>query len=541
MPNPDCLVNGSPTPQNVAASATVTGGLADPSGADFWSLTCVSTDEQNTAAAINATLTLNQTAKTFSFTAPSGLGSALLFKSTVGVRDLGQDANGTAQPAYSTTFKVNVLTSGGNEVLAFDEEMEQSAVFGWIGVVNAMIRSGGGGGGGGASNVFVYREGGTTAGNVYATFALALAARSAVQGPADIFFDNSLGSPVLPVASYAIPDATRFIGSLNGNSFAAPVQVQCADGVTFSTPPTDFENVQIHWNNTSVPGFSTSDVVAITLRNAWLVADANTQPMYAATGFAEIEFFARDQSQIATFGGGPLIDATGGGVEITVALTSQCTMSNNIISGGSGALLSVDYDDSCDVSAAQSSFTGTFIPTLISAAFSVDYSPTTPGNWASIPADVARALDLLAARSSIEGAAADSGGSMSAAAGTGPVFLGPVGITPIGTRLLITVMCSGNASLGLTQVQAILEYSVDGGASYNSFIGSQALFAGIPLNGVTGSFGVDTSVGYTALLAGLTPGVAVLVQLLVAPIGSSGTFAAASSANFNVLNVIDLG
>ena len=144
-PSPTCTINSGSTPANVSAGSTVNGALANPSGALYWFLSAISTDETNTAAAINATLSLNQTDKTFSFTAPEGLGSAVIFMSTVGISSLsalgaGRDANDQIQPTYTTTFKVNVAMANGATVIAANEVTEQSSTAGWVANQNAAIR-----------------------------------------------------------------------------------------------------------------------------------------------------------------------------------------------------------------------------------------------------------------------------------------------------------------------------------------------------------------------------------------------------------------
>jgi hypothetical protein len=140
LPSPACTVNSAATPADVSANAVTPGALANPAGAQYWNVVCVNTDELNTAAAINATLSINQGAKTFQFTAPSGLGSKLIFQSTVGVVGLGLDANGQVQAALTTTFAVNVKTASGLRVLAAGETTEQSVAFGNIVEPNAAIR-----------------------------------------------------------------------------------------------------------------------------------------------------------------------------------------------------------------------------------------------------------------------------------------------------------------------------------------------------------------------------------------------------------------
>lgn len=146
MPSPTCTVNGSSPPQDVTGASTPTIALASTAGANYWFLSCIDTDDTNVAATINASLSINLTAKTATFTAPAGAGSAVLFMSTVGVASgsalgAGLDANFVVQPSYTTTFKVNVPTSGGQHVLCTQETFEQSATFGWIVEVNALIRS----------------------------------------------------------------------------------------------------------------------------------------------------------------------------------------------------------------------------------------------------------------------------------------------------------------------------------------------------------------------------------------------------------------
>lgn len=139
-PSPACSINGGAVPADVTASSTVNGALVSSAGANFWAVLCVSTDDANTTAAVNATLVVNQGAKTFSFTAPAAP-AAVILESIVGVRGLGLDVNGAPQATLSTTFKVNVKTvTHGLRLLAVGEKFEQDAVNGWIAEINAAIR-----------------------------------------------------------------------------------------------------------------------------------------------------------------------------------------------------------------------------------------------------------------------------------------------------------------------------------------------------------------------------------------------------------------
>jgi hypothetical protein len=152
-PNPACVVNGVAPPQNITAGASFSFGLVSTAGANFWSVFVSGTDELNTTAAVQATVTLDQVHKTGTCTAPAGLGSAVQLTSVVGITGLGLDANGAVQKAFTTTFKINVLAANGLSVFTTNETVEQSTPFGWTAVVNPAIRNASGGGGGPATAI----------------------------------------------------------------------------------------------------------------------------------------------------------------------------------------------------------------------------------------------------------------------------------------------------------------------------------------------------------------------------------------------------
>jgi hypothetical protein len=143
MPSPACTVkDGAGSPQVTPPFATVTTGntvtiaLADTTGVSTWSITCVYTDETSDAATVTAGLTVNSVAKTATFTGPN-VGKSYIFQSKI---NNGRDTNGDEQDSYTTTFKVAVLTEGGHPVAAANETLEHSATFGWVAIVNRIVR-----------------------------------------------------------------------------------------------------------------------------------------------------------------------------------------------------------------------------------------------------------------------------------------------------------------------------------------------------------------------------------------------------------------
>jgi hypothetical protein len=146
-PDPTIWINGAPSPADVGAGATVSGSLNNPAGAEYWSVAVTAADDLTSVAAVQATLVVNQTNKTFSFTAPGTQGTCVQLTSIVGINGLGLDANGRVNPAFTGTYKVNVPAANGLRVLFGNESAEQNATVGWVAAVNAAIRNAGGSGG----------------------------------------------------------------------------------------------------------------------------------------------------------------------------------------------------------------------------------------------------------------------------------------------------------------------------------------------------------------------------------------------------------
>lgn len=146
MASPTCEVkdgSGSYTATtngvNVTPSNVITIRLASTAGVDVWELSCVGADDASSASTINAGLTVDASTKTASFTMPGTVGQALIFQSRI---NRGQDVNGAAVAAYTTTFGVYALTSGSLRLLAYNEKFEGHSSAGWIKTVNDKIRQG---------------------------------------------------------------------------------------------------------------------------------------------------------------------------------------------------------------------------------------------------------------------------------------------------------------------------------------------------------------------------------------------------------------
>ncbi len=144
-PSPTCTVaNGAGAAQattngvDVTAAATITVALSSLAGVTNWALTVVGQDEQ----VVVPTITINQVAKTATFTAPA-LPWALILKSVV---NNGVNANGVIDASLSTTFKICCLTTNALRLAASNETTENNASTGWTSILNIPIRNGTGAG-----------------------------------------------------------------------------------------------------------------------------------------------------------------------------------------------------------------------------------------------------------------------------------------------------------------------------------------------------------------------------------------------------------
>src|SRR5687767_11240352 len=85
---------------DVTPSNTITIRLISQVDVDAWSITCATTDDTSDADTVTASLTIDSTLKTATFTAPAA-GKAYRFRSKV---NGGVDRNGIARASYATTF-----------------------------------------------------------------------------------------------------------------------------------------------------------------------------------------------------------------------------------------------------------------------------------------------------------------------------------------------------------------------------------------------------------------------------------------------------
>ena len=149
MASPSCNVKdgagaytATTTGNNVTPGNAISIQLASVAGVSAWSISCVYTDELSNAVTVTSALTIDNLNKIATYIAPIA-GRAYIFQSKI---NGGIDANGTVQPALTTTLGIYTLAASGNRVLAANETVEGNPTFGYVATINPALRTVAGGG-----------------------------------------------------------------------------------------------------------------------------------------------------------------------------------------------------------------------------------------------------------------------------------------------------------------------------------------------------------------------------------------------------------
>lgn len=121
---------------DITPTNTIVIRLASTADVDAWLIDCLTTDDLSDKDTVTASLVIDTTLRTATFTAPAA-GRTYRFRSRV---NSGLDRNGVAQPTYTTTFCLYTVKNGRRK-WAVDETTEGNATFGYITQFNALIDS----------------------------------------------------------------------------------------------------------------------------------------------------------------------------------------------------------------------------------------------------------------------------------------------------------------------------------------------------------------------------------------------------------------
>ena len=245
MPSPICSVKdgagafvASTTKVVVTPGNVITIALDAPAGAGVWELTCTSADELSDAAAITASISINQVTKQATFTCPADPARAYIFLSRVqgGVGPLTTGGYGTRSD-YETSFKIYTASVGGLDVGAVGETTEGGPV-GMAESINSLIRAGGSSSvptGTGVTHIVggVQSAAASLIVNADVDAAAAISVSKLAAGTNTHVLTTVAGVPTWAAPSGgggSVPTGTGFYGVTSGSMDAAAIKVNLASG-----------------------------------------------------------------------------------------------------------------------------------------------------------------------------------------------------------------------------------------------------------------------------------------------------------------------
>lgn len=289
--------------------------------------------------------------------------------------------------------------------------------------------------------VFVFRPGGVTGGNVFTTWVSLYDAASLAPGGVSVLVDSTLATATVPTGTYNVDNWT-FKGESSALS-AAGRTLHFAEGAVFN-----FTNVYLQdqvvflGDNTATPVMSPATGASIWIRmGASLRANttAGVAPFVSVTA-GTVLIFCFSFSSIGTTTTNNTVTVAAGATVIVDAVTKPTIRAHAFAGLGT---LSVFADSSLILLTPQDITTTTINP-FLDLANQVQYSPATAGNWNPAPAQVAPALDQLAAPNVVQ--ATGNGGT-----GTGTVTVTSPGLSKAKSgQYDCTGSCSGSTAAAAT-------------------------------------------------------------------------------------------
>lgn len=209
----------------------------------------------------------------------------------------------------------------------------------------------------GTVSVFVFRPGGTTAGNVYATWSELYTDLGSVAGPKIVYIDTSLAAATIPSGTYALSEVT-----IVGDPDDQRTLLSVAEGASFTGFPR-LQDIHFRYLGTSAPLYTVSGTKTLQFINACLEA-SGTEQIIDQTGVgATLTVLMQDRSEYLT--GSTTVHTMGTTQSATYLLDEQSGPRANTIDGGVGSSLDFCVRDPSATYGNQTSptYNGTFTVT----------------------------------------------------------------------------------------------------------------------------------------------------------------------------------
>jgi hypothetical protein len=355
---------------------------------------------------------------------------------------------------------------------------------------------------------FIFRPGATAtrfdAGvRVYTDFVQLYDDLTATEGLKTIIFDDSISSPctipVNPTGSYSFTD-TKWSSSGFSQGSDNGVAVTFAAGALVLQPPEAFEGVEVTLPVGVATPFPYGSNRRIPMRNCRFNTTTGGNPMFSVTGTQTV--FQVHNTRFSGSGNIFVVVVTGS-ITFSLAVSGDTLITPVTISTPVGSIFVEDHLDTSAVVATQIWISGTHLVNLSTDALSLDYNPSTPGDWPVVPANVEEALDTVAAQAE----SGDGGTVYVSKAGSDSYS----GLSPTRAKLTISAAVTVAATFGFAAVVRVLD-----GGTYNEgvtlpgTVSLEAPYAHISTAGTALTVGSSSSVRVRKVTSTASSGVEAL-------------------------------
>jgi hypothetical protein len=253
--------------------------------------------------------------------------------------------------------------------------------------LNINSKGGGTGGGSGAANSFVFRPGGVAAGNVFTTWPSLMAAVNSAPGINSILIDASIAAAHVPAGTWNVDNCMFYDQAIGG--FAPTLTFD--DGAVLT-----FQNLYligvifVSNSTTSIATFGGGSGGNVFSQFTGISVNAGKAPFFHVAGNAsEFTYLAIGESTIGD-GVTPVFQADAP-IIFQVHLSDHTILFANATTGT--GTIDLVYDSDATIGTPQLAGLVRFPQSI---APQVVYTPAVAGNWETVPAQVAGALDTVA-------------------------------------------------------------------------------------------------------------------------------------------------
>lgn len=246
----------------------------------------------------------------------------------------------------------------------------------------------------------IWRPGGSSRGNIVATWGEVQNAIANTNGAITILVDDSIAPATVPVGTTDCQSRVIFTSAFQ-HELPSTVKMILPDGAILRDVRAinGFLTVELHGSTT--PNFQFTNDRALGLDDGGVISNVGSQPAVrlAPGGFFVITFSDSSIFSNVTPGAGPLVDLGAGAIAVLFSVTSGGYTTDNTVTGVAGSVAQFQFDASLGQFPANPGFAGTIQKFVVDDAGFMSYAPAVIANWSGFaPTSVADALDRIAAK-----------------------------------------------------------------------------------------------------------------------------------------------